>query len=294
MVDLSGIFVPIVTPFENDKIASHYLAENLQHWKNYKLSGYVLLGSSGEGVSLSDQERMEFIEKAINYISGEKLIVIGTAYHSTRQTIEFIKFGKKVGAHAALVIPPFYYKSQMNHEILKKFYFAVADGSELPIIIYHIPQFTGLTFSAELIVEMAQHPQIIGIKDSSANLILQQTIIANKPEHFQVLTGSASTIVASLNAEAVGGIVAFANIGPQLCLDIYDKVKEKEFWEARELQLKIIRLNQLVTAINGISGLKYAMSKVGLHPGEARLPLQPLSDLAKKEIDEELRKLELI
>jgi 4-hydroxy-2-oxoglutarate aldolase len=288
MVDLSGIFVPIVTPFENDKIASHYLAENLQHWENYKLNGYVLLGSSGEGVSLSDRERMESIEKAVKYISEEKLIVVGTAYHSTQQTIEFIKYGKEVGAHAALVIPPFYYKSQMNHEILKKFYFAVANGSELPI------QFTGLTFSAELIVEIAQHPQIIGIKDSSANLILQQTIIANKPEHFQVLTGSASTIVASLNAEAVGGIVAFANIGPQLCLDIYNKVKEKEFWAARELQLKIIRLNQLVTAINGISGLKYAMSKIGLHPGEARLPLQPISDLAKKEIDEELRKLELI
>jgi 4-hydroxy-2-oxoglutarate aldolase len=237
---------------------------------------------------------MEFVETAIKNISNEKLIVVGAAYHSTIQTINFLKFGKETGANVGLVLPPFYYKARMTDEVIKKFYFGVAEGADLPIIIYHIPQFTGLTFSPELVVELAQHPQIVGIKDSSANLIFQQTIVANKPDHFQVLTGSASTIVASLNAEAVGGIVAFANVGPQLCLDIYNKVKEKEFWEAREMQLKIIRLNQLITAVYGISGLKYAVSQIGLHPGEPRLPLQQLSDLAKKEIDMELRKLELI
>ena len=294
MIDLSGIFVPVVTPFENEQIAYDHLSRNLEFCNKFDLSGIVLLGSSGECTMLSDRERMEFVEKVIKSISGGKLIVIGAAYHSTIQAVNFLKFGKEAGAKAGLVLPPFYYKGRMTDKVIKKFYFGVADGADLPIIIYHIPQFTGLTFSSELVVELAQHPQVAGIKDSSANLIFQQTIIANKPEHFQVLTGSASTIVASLNAEAVGGIVAFANVGPQLCLDIYNKVKEKEFWTAREMQLKIIRLNQLITAVYGISGLKYAMSKVGLHPGEARLPLQPLSDLAKKEIDTELRKLELI
>jgi 4-hydroxy-2-oxoglutarate aldolase len=294
MLDLSGISVPIVTPFEGDKIAYHYLSENLQFWKNFGLKGIVLLGSSGEGAALSDGERIEFVESAIKYISEGALIIIGSAFHSSEQTVDFLKFGKEAGAHAALVLPPFYYKNQMKDEVIKKFYFGVADKVNLPIIIYHIPQVTGLTFSAELVVELAQHTRIIGIKDSSANLIFQQTIIANKPDHFQVLTGSASTILASLNASAVGAIAAFANIAPQLCIDIHNKVKSKEFWEARELQLKIIQLNQLVTAVYGIPGLKYAMSKTGLHPGEPRLPLQPLASRAKKEIDRELKKLELI
>lgn len=294
MIDLSGIFVPIITPFENEQIAYDHLSQNLEFWNKFDLSGIVLLGSSGECTMLSDKERMEFVQEANKNISKEKLIVVGTAYHSIIQTVNFLKFGKETRAKAGLVLPPFYYKARMTDEVIKKFYFGVADGADLPIIIYHIPQFTGLTFSPELVVELAQHPQIVGIKDSSANLIFQQTIIANKPDHFQVLTGSASTIVASLNAEAVGGIVAFANIGPQLCLDIYNKVKEKEFWTAREMQLKIIRLNQLITAVYGISGLKYAVSQIGLHPGEPRLPLQPLSDLAKKEIDGELGKLELV
>jgi dihydrodipicolinate synthase/N-acetylneuraminate lyase len=294
VIDLSGISAPIVTPFEDDKIAHHFLSENLQYLKNFGLKGIVLLGSSGEGAALSDRERIEFVESAIKYISEEASVILGAAFQSTQQTIEFLKFGKEAGAHASLVLPPFYYKNQMNDEVLKKFYFGVADHAELPIIIYHIPQVTGLTYSAELVVELAHHPHIIGIKDSSANLILQQTIITSKPAHFQVLTGSASTILASLNAEAVGGIVAFANFAPQLCIDIQNKVKEKDFWAAREMQLKIIRLNQLTTAIYGISGLKYAMSRIGLHPGEARLPLQPLPDPAKKEIDAELKKLELM
>jgi len=294
MVDLSGISAPIVTPFEDDKIAHHFLSENLQFLKNFGLKGIVLLGSSGEGAALSDRERIELVESAVKYISEDALVILGAAFHSTQQTIEFLKFGKEAGAHAALVLPPFYYKSQMKDEVLKNFYLGVADRAELPVIVYHIPQVAGLTFSAELVIELARHPQIIGIKDSSANLIFQQTIIANKPDHFQVLTGSASTILASLNAEAVGGIVAFANIAPQLCIEIQNKVKEKDFWAAREMQLKIIRLNQLTTAVYGISGLKYAMSKVGLHPGEPRLPLQPLTDPAKKEIDAELKRLELI
>ncbi len=298
MIDLAGISVPIVTPFEDDKIAFHYLTENLQFWKSFELRGYILLGSSGEGAMLLDRERIEFVEKAIKYISEENLIIIGAAFQSIRQTVDFLKYGKEAGAHAALVLPPFYYKSQMSDEALKEFYFTIADKSDFPIIIYHFPKVTGLTFSADFVVELAQHPQIIGIKDSSASLIFQQSInalgVANQPGHFQMLTGSAGTIVASLNAGAAGAIAAFANIAPQFCIDIYKEMKNGEFENAQELQLQIIRLNQLTTGIYGIPGLKYAMSKIGLHPGSSRSPLPPVSNKAGSEIDEELRKLGLI
>jgi len=294
MIDLSGISVPIVTPFEEDRIAYHLLSENLQFLKDYDLKGIILLGSSGEGAALSDRERIEFVETAIKNISGDKQIIIGSAFHSTRQTIDFLIFGKESGAHAALVLPAFYYKNQMSPPALKKFYFAVADESGLPIIVYHLPQVTGLTFSADLVVELAQHPQIIGIKDSSANIIFQQQIIATTPEQFQVLTGSAGTLVPSLNAGAAGGIVAFANISPKMCIEIYNRIQNGNLKSAQQLQLKIVKLNSLVTAVHGIAGLKYAMGKAGLYPGDPRSPLQPLSDEAKKLIDEELKKLELI
>lgn len=294
MIDLSGISVPIVTPIEDDKIAYHFLLENLQFLKNYDLRGIVLLGSSGEGAALSDRERIEFVETAIKYISEDTRIIIGSAFHSTPQTIGFLKFGKEAGAHAALVLPPFYYKNQMTPQALQKFYFAVADESGLPIIIYNLPQVTGLTFSADFVVELAQHPQIAGIKDSSANIVFQQQIIAANPEQFQVLTGSAGTLAPSFNAGASGAIVALANISPQMCIEIYNSIQNGNSKSAQQLQLKIVKLNNLVTAVHGIAGLKYAMRKVGLHPGDAQSPLQPLSDNAKKLIDEELKKLELI
>lgn len=294
MIDLSGISVPIVTPFEDDKIAFHYLIEDLKFLRDFDLRGYVLLGSSGEGAALSDQERIEFVEKAIKYISEDSLIIIGASFHSTRQTVDFLKSGREAGAHAALVLPPFYYAGQMNNEALKKFYFGIADETDFPIIIYHFPKVTGITLSADLVVELAQHPRIIGIKDSSANLIFQQSIIASQPADFQVLTGSAGTLVASCSAGAVGGIVAFANIAPQLVIDIYQEWKKGNNEKARELQMKIIRLNQLTTAVHGIPGLKYAMGKVGLHPGDARLPLQPISEKAREDIDNQLSALGLI
>lgn len=294
MIDLSGISVPIVTPFERDKIAYHLLSKNLQFLKNYDLKGIVLLGSSGEGAALSDLERIEFVETATKNISDGKLIIIGSAFHSTRQTIDFLKFGRETGAHAALVLPPFYYKNQMNPQALKKFYVAVADESGLPIIMYHLPQVTGITFSADFVTELARHPQIVGIKDSSANIIFQQQLIAANPEQFQVLTGSAGTLAPSIHAGAAGGIVAFANISPKMCLEIYSDIRNGNSKSAQQLQLKIVKLNSLMTAVHGIAGLKYAMEKVGLHPGAPRSPLQPLSEEAKKMIDEELKKLELI
>lgn len=294
MIDLSGISIPIATPFRDEHLDHERLRENLAHWRKFNLRAFVLLGSTGEGIALSDREKKHFVATATGFIAGYRPVIIGAAFQSTAQTIQFLKTGIDMGAAAALVLPPFYFSSLMTPATIKKFYFDIADAVDIPIIIYHFPKITGLAFTPEFVLDLAQHPQIIGIKDSSANLIFQQAILANKPDHFQVLTGSASTLALSFQAGAAGAIVALANIAPQHCIDIYHFAKEGDWQRAGKLQKKLILLNTLVTGTYGIPGLKYALDKIGLYGGPARAPLLPVNDDAKKEIDGELQKLGLI
>jgi dihydrodipicolinate synthase/N-acetylneuraminate lyase len=140
MVDLSGISIPITTPFQNDQISYTHLETNIEIWKKYKLTSFVLLGSTGEGALLSDLEKGEFIENAVSFIDGEKPVIVSTAFQSTSQTIDLLRFAVQIGVKAGLVLPPYYYRALMNHEALKKFYFDIADSVDIPIIIYHFPK----------------------------------------------------------------------------------------------------------------------------------------------------------
>lgn len=293
MILLQGIYPPITTPFENQEIAFTHLAENIRRWNEFDLAGYVLLGSNGENVMLSDVESFEIIETAIKYIPEKKEIIIGASRESTWATIDFIKQASHLGGNAALVVSPHYYKSQMNPKVVQNFFLAVADNSPLPIIIYNVPKFTALEMSAESVAILAQHPNIIGMKDSSANITFQQVLMGMNFPEFKLLTGSANTLMPSITVGACGGILALANIAPQICINIYQLTVQNKLAEARNLQQGVIRLNQLTTTEYGIGGLKYAMDQIGLFGGEPRSPLSVPSDEGKREIQQELKKLSL-
>jgi 4-hydroxy-2-oxoglutarate aldolase len=294
MIMLQGIYPPITTPFENQEIAFTHLAENIKRWNEFDLAGYVLLGSNGENVMLSDVESFQIIETAIKYIPENKEIIIGAGRESTRATIDFIKQATHLGGDATLVVSPHYYKSQMNSKIVQNFFLAVADSSPLPIIIYNVPKFTGIEMSAESVAVLAQHPNIIGMKDSSANITFQQVLMGMNFPEFKLLTGSANTLMPSISVGACGGILALANLAPKICLDIYQLALQNKLDDARNLQQAIIRLNQLTTTEYGIGGLKYAIDQIGLFGGEPRSPLSLPNDEGKREIKQELKKLSLL
>jgi 4-hydroxy-2-oxoglutarate aldolase len=294
MPDLKGIFPPIVTPFDNQQVSFTHLAENIKKWNNYELNGYVILGSNGENVMLTTSECLEVVETAVKYVPEEKSIIVGAGSESTFKTISFIKQVHQTGGDAVLVVTPHYYKAQLTPAVLERFYLEIAENSPLPVIIYHVPKFTGIDMPVDLIARLSEHPQIIGMKDSSGNLTYFQSLVALNLKEFQLLTGNANTLMTSLVMGAAGGILALANIAPQICIDIYRHIDAGDLKAAQELQLKIIRLNQLTTAKHGIGGLKFALDQLGYFGGEPRHPLSIPDKSGQAEIKNELDGLSLL
>jgi 4-hydroxy-2-oxoglutarate aldolase len=196
-------------------------------------------------------------------------------------TIETIKLTKKaaeVGADAAVLITPSYYKGKMDDAALQYHYETIADASPIPCILYNMPANTGVDMSAGVVVKLAQHPNIIAIKDSSGNVVKLGDVLRQVSPDFQVFAGSAGFLYPAMVLGAVGGVLALANVAPEKCVDIYTFAREGRHAEARELQLRMIPANAAVTAGFGIAGLKAALDMVGLYGGPVRGPLRPLNE----------------
>lgn len=284
-LDLSGIYPPIPTPFDSDgKIATLALSENLHGWNQYPLRGYVVLGSNGELVLLSEQERVRVLETARDVIPPDELMIAGTGCQSTEQTVELTKSAAAIGADAALVVTPSYYRGLMTKDVLRKHFHAVAEASSIPIIIYNIPSCTGIDLDAETVAALAEHENIIGIKDSGGNIVKMAEIGSLAGPDFQVLAGSASFLLPALSIGAVGGILALANIAPVQCLGIWQHFLDREWEEARQMQMRMIPVNTAVTRRWGVPAVKAALDMLGMYGGPVRPPLLPLGSEEKQQL----------
>lgn len=284
-IRLDGIYPPIPTPFDADgQVATNALTENLQVWDRHKLRGYVVLGSNGELVLLNDRERLQVLETARAAISSGKLMIAGTGCQSTVETVELTKEAAAIGADAALVVTPSYYKGRMTKEALIQYFHTVAQASPIPVIIYNIPACTGIDLSAETVTAIAEHENIIGIKDSGGNVVKMGEIRRLAGPDFQVLAGSASFLLPALSVGAVGGILALANIAPVECLAIRQHFLDNEWEQARELQVRMIPVNTAVTRGWGVPAVKAAMDMLGMYGGPPRAPLLPLSEDTEQEL----------
>lgn len=277
VVSLRGVFPPIPTSFDADGNVVHQaLVENLERWNQYELSGYVVLGSNGEAVYLDQDEKVGVWEAAREVIPRDRVMIAGTGHESTRQTMEVTRLAAEAGADAALVVTPHYYGSQMVSDSLIDHYQAVADASPVPVIVYNVPKFTGVNVSAGTLARLSQHPNIVGVKDTSGNIAqLADTVRLASPD-FQVLAGSASFLFAGLAVGAVGGILALANIAPVQSIDIFRLFEEERWDEAAQLQRRMLPVNAAVTADYGIAGLKAALDMLGYYGGPVRMPLRNL------------------
>ena len=274
-MNLKGIYPPIVTPFLKEDIAYHYLTKNIEKLNKSGIKGVVVLGSNGENVFLSEEEKIEVVQTVIKSASKEMTIIVGSGCESTRETIHLTNKMAKIGAHAALIVTPSYYGSKMNIESLVNYYSNVAEKSEIPILLYNVPKFTGVNVSKEAVSTLSKHPNIIGIKDSSGNVNQLGQYLNCVDSDFNVLVGTAGALFGALTLGCKGGVLALANIVPEKCVDIYRLVQEGKMEEARRLQLRMIPVNFAITATYGISGLKYAMDLLGYQGGEVRSPLLP-------------------
>lgn len=344
---LQGIFPPITTPFYPDgNVYYKKLEHNVDRYSRTPVGGIVVLGSTGEAIMLSDQERRDVFKVAREAAAPNKVLIAGTGIESAVETLRLTEYAAELGYDVAMVRTPHYYKKQMAPANMLAFYRTVADRAALPVIIYNFPQATGYDIPAEVVIELAEHPNLIGIKESSGDVekvrkmvegtrhvkrtatvtetfdaVTPRMIAAanheggelvpvgalsgaleSKPSSsavalvgklktrqkevgFQVLVGAAHKLHASLDAGAVGAILAFACPAPTACYEIYAAWKEGDAELARIKQERISKAAQRVGDL-GVPGFKYGMDLNGYYGGPARLPFLPLTAVVKSEIEQ--------
>lgn len=292
-LDLRGVFLPITTPFHSSgELDLEGLAANIDKWNTTGISGYVLLGSTGERVNLDEREYLIVIDKArekvnnFNQSSTRKLaFIVGAGQQSTLGAIAEIRRVVAAGpVDAFLVITPYFYRASITQPALVAHYEAIADASPVPIILYSMPALTGIKIAPETAGRLSEHKNIIGIKDSSADVEGLRETVKCVREDSAVLTGNGTVLKDAIKAGAVGGILAVGCVAPQTCIDIRDFVLREIPEAAEELQAKLKPLAEAVTVRYGIGGLKAALDMKGYVGGAVRQPLQLPSDDVRKEI----------
>ena len=343
---LEGVFAAIPTPFHPDgRPQWHDMERNVERYCRAPLSGIVALGSTGEAVMLNDEETHEALRVARNAAADDRVLIAGVGHESVIETLKRIDHAASLDYDVALVRTPHFYRPQMRAIEMLTFYRMVADASALPVLLYSIPGYTAYDLPIEVIGELAAHPNICGIKDSSgkperiaaivaatasaprrnvavtatfapvtnrmlnaqaeaaglaAALMPAEAVIAGvgyaapppprfktrtREVGFQVLSGSAQTLLPSLAAGATGGVLAMASFAPQACAEIYMAWKDRDAPLAEEKQQRIVRAADVVCSRMGIPGVKYACDRNGYYGGSPRLPLLPLTAAERDEAD---------
>ncbi|XP_055416073.1 4-hydroxy-2-oxoglutarate aldolase, mitochondrial [Bubalus kerabau] len=278
-MDLSGIYPPVTTPFTaTAEVDYGKLEENLHKLGTLPFRGFVVQGSNGEFPFLTSSERLEVVSRARQALPKGKLLLAGSGCESTQATVEMTVSMAQVGADAAMVVTPCYYRGRMSSTALIHHYTKVADLSPVPVVLYSVPANTGLDLPVDAVVTLSQHPNIVGIKDSGGDVTRIGLIVhKTRSQDFQVLAGSAGFLLASYAVGAVGGVCALANVlGAQVCQ--LERLCLTGQWEdAQKLQHRLIEPNTAVTRRFGIPGLKKTMDWFGYYGGPCRCPLQELS-----------------
>ncbi|HVB25992.1 MAG TPA: dihydrodipicolinate synthase family protein [Ktedonobacteraceae bacterium] len=277
---LGGIYPPLPTFFDGqEELDLATLQRHIQRIEDSGIAGYVLMGSNGEAVHLSSDERQRVIETARQTAGESAQILAGCGEQSTLATIANCQQAAQSGADFALVLPPFYYRGRMNSAALLAHYRKVADQSPIPVVIYNMPANTaGLDIDANTIIALAEHPNIIGVKDSAGDMAKLAQIVSNVSTHFRVFAGSAGYLLPALSVGAVGAVAALANIFPQEVCRLLELFHAGQTAEARILQARIAPANTAVTTTYSVPGLKAALELTHGYGGRPRSPLLPLTE----------------
>ncbi len=287
--DLSGIFPALVTPFQKGKLSLSGLKSNIKKLNRFDFTGYVVLGSTGEGILMDEQEGLKAIETVRSAASPGQIIIAGTGSESSSGTIAFSNKAAQAGADYSLVVTPFYYKAQMTAAVLETYFREVAEKSKIPIIMYTVPKFTGLELPLQAIAALATHPNVVGLKDSSGNMSAVSESLRACPQEFCLFQGHGSLLLSALLLGAKGGILALSNMAPAETVEIFKLFKAGDYDKAREMQLSLLPVNQKIVGGYGVPGIKCAVDMLGYAGGDPRPPLRPVSQEARDSIRQILK-----
>lgn len=285
-MQLQSIYGPVISTFHagSEDLDLDGFASNVRSHIAEGLGGVVVAGSTGEAALLGEAERGALLATAREHTPAGKLVIAGCGGESTRQTVARTKQAKDNGADAVLVVAPHYYANAMTEEVLRAHYRRVADESPLPVILYNIPKYMHFALSAELVAELAQHQNIVGIKDSSGVLDMLKGFLRAQSPAFSVLTGSGSGLQAGLEAGARGGILAVSLFAAGFALEVLKGVRSGDTARAAAAQARLKPMADVIVAKLGVPGVKAAMDQVGKVGGVPRMPLLPLDAAGRAEV----------
>jgi 4-hydroxy-2-oxoglutarate aldolase len=283
--EIRGVYPPMLTPFTAaGDVDYNAHKRNIDRWNKIGLAGYLVLGSNSETPYLNESEKMKLIELTMQYASRGRTVLAGTGLESTRETIRLTNMAAELGAHAALVLTPCFYGSQMTDEALVGHFSRIADASRIPVLLYSVPVYTHLAISVEAVGILSRHQNIIGMKDSSGDVPRLAALLKAVPEAFHIVVGSVSAWYPALQLGIRAGILALANFAGSRCIALQEWHDSGETWKAQGLHEQLVPINRAVTLTYGLAGLKYAATLVGYEGGSVRSPLMPLGDAAAEEI----------
>lgn len=284
-IHLRGVLGPVVTTFDaaSGELDLPAFETNLRAHLAAGLHGLVVAGSTGEAVLLDESERERLVESARAVIPRDRLLIVGAGAEATRTVIRRARHAARAGANAVLVVSPHYYSAAMTADALRAHFRRVADESPVPVVLYNIPKYVGFAIPPALVAELAVHPNVIGIKDSSGDRDQLSGYLRAQGDGFAVLTGSGTMYQASLAAGARGGILAVALFAPEASLAVYEASGRGDAAAALAAQALLAPLGATIVGALGVAGVKAALDLVGLRGGAVRPPLMPLgpSDLEK-------------
>lgn len=269
--------VPAVTTFTaSGDLDGAAFQRNLDAHLAFGMDGILVAGSSGESALLDDADRRQLLTWARARVPADKWLLAGIGSESTRQTIARAHDAKAAGADAVLVISPHYFLKRMTEPALLAHFRAVADASPLPVLLYNMPAYTHIVLSPAFVHEMAQHENVVGMKDSAGNIPVLQQYLEAQSAMFRVLTGSGVTVVPALEAGASGAILAIALFAGPAVRRMVDTYRAGDHAAAADMQRVLAPLATDIAGAMGPAGMKAAMSMVGLDGGPPRSPLLPV------------------
>jgi 4-hydroxy-2-oxoglutarate aldolase len=251
--------------------------------------GIVALGSNGEAPLLDDTESDRVIEAARDVVPRDRVLIAGTGRESTRAAISASRRAADLGADAVLVRTPSYFKQRMTPEAFVTHYIAIADAVPIPVLLYNYPAVTGLTLTPDTVARLSEHPNVLGIKETTTDAAqIGAYIEAARGQQFDLLAGSAPALYAALCLGASGAILAAACIVPRACVALFEAFRRGAYDEARDLQERINPLARAVTSSFGVAGLKVALDLTGYVGRKPRPPLRSAPQEATAAIQQTL------
>jgi 4-hydroxy-tetrahydrodipicolinate synthase len=288
-----GILPALVTPFTKDgrEVDEGQLRKLVNSCIEQGVSGVVPCGTTGEFVNLSVAEKRRVIDVVIDEVGGRVAVVAGTGASGTDEALEMTVYARDAGADAALVVTPFYLKPT-DRGVYEHFY-TIATEAGLPIILYNIPQCTGVWLTWQMVEDLADVDNVVGLKDSSGELRYMFAVLEKVRDKINVMCGYDEVVLGALAAGASGAILASANVIPDVWVEVYNLVKKGGLAKAREVQFGVQKLARII-ARSGVVGTKEALNMMGLRVGPVRRPLSVGGELtyeAREELRIELEKL---